>query len=115
MENKFTAGPWTAGGTKPYKGNEAWIFDNSTPEKLICFLGGNLDKPRPSMDESFYNAHLIAAAPDLAEAIDFALHIKDLWSAQQSGTVSADHEGEMQALALMEEKLTTALNKALNK
>ena len=69
MEMKFTPGPWSAGGTKPYKGNEAWIFDSSTPEKLICFLGGEIDKPRPSIPESLANAHLIAAAPDLYAAL----------------------------------------------
>lgn len=70
MQTRFTPGPWTAGGTKPYKGNEAWIFDGSTPEKLICFLGGHLDHPRPSISESLANAHLIAAAPDLFKVIE---------------------------------------------
>ena len=69
MEMKFTPGPWSAGGTKPYKGNEAWIFDSSTPEKLICFLGGEIGKPQPSISEELANAHLIAAAPDMLAAL----------------------------------------------
>lgn len=52
------------------------------------------------------------AVQDLMNAIQYALEIKDLWSADQYGTISADHEGEMQALAKMEEKLKAAIEKA---
>jgi len=50
------------------------------------------------------NAKLIAAAPAMYDAIQCALNIKDLWSADPQGTISADREGEMQALKLMQEK-----------
>lgn len=101
MDNQFTPGPWTAGGNKPYKGNEAWIFDGSTPEKLICFLGGNLDKSRPSMDESFANAHLIAAAPDLLECL-ITITSSEVWKNQFGG-------------GRVDEACINAINKALNK
>lgn len=99
MDTQHTPGPWTAGGTKPYKGNEAWIFDGSTPEKLICFLGGHLDKPRPSISESLANAHLIAASPAMFEAL-----IQILALPQTIG-----HAYQMQEIAKQ------AINKALNK
>jgi hypothetical protein len=52
------------------------------------------------------------ALSDLLDAIKYAIEIKDLWSADQYGTISADQEGEMQALAKMEEKFKAAINKA---
>lgn len=45
----------------------------------------------------------------MEEAIRYAINIKDLWSAGQAGTVSADHEGELQALQKMEDLFTQAL------
>lgn len=65
-----------------------------------------------SKEQAAANAKLIAAAPDMLEAIQCALNIKDLWSAQQHGTVSADHAGEMEALQKMQDKLEAALAKA---
>lgn len=44
----------------------------------------------------------------LMEAVEFALSIRDLWAADQVGTVSADHEGEMQALSKMEKMFKSA-------
>ena len=58
------------------------------------------------------NAKLTISAPDMYEAIKSALNIKDLWSAQQHGTISADHEGELLALRTMETMLQAALDKA---
>jgi len=46
----------------------------------------------------------------MIEAIQYALNLIDLWGAGQYGTVSADHEGEMQALKNMELKLRSALS-----
>lgn len=46
---------------------------------------------------------------ELIEAIEYALRIRDLWAVDQHGTVSADHEGEMQALSMMESKFKSAL------
>jgi hypothetical protein len=77
MESKFTPGPWTAGGTKPFKGNEAWIFDSSNPEKLVANVRPNLIDSTISMEEAFYNAHLIAAAPDLLKALEEVISVSD--------------------------------------
>jgi hypothetical protein len=110
MEMQFTLGPWTAGGTKPYKGNEAWIFDGSTPEKLIAYLGGNIDKPRPSLPETHANAHLIAAAPDLLKALEEVLTHVNLISAAHGGQI---YEKMMTHSSI--ESANAAINKALNK
>lgn len=72
MKNTFTPRPWNAGGLKP-KGNEANIFDTSTPEQLICRAYGSIDQKCPPLDEQIANSHLIAAAPDLFEACKEAL------------------------------------------
>lgn len=66
----------------------------------------------PDHDEAKAYAHLFAASPDLLNAIQHALNLKDLWSADQYGTVSADHEGEMQALKEMQNMLEAAYLKA---
>jgi hypothetical protein len=66
----------------------------------------------PEHERALKYARLIAAAPDMFEAIQCALNLKDLWSAQQSGTVSADHSGEMEALQAMQDKLEAAIAKA---
>ena len=70
MENKFTPGPWIAGGTKPYKGNESYIFDTSVPQRLVCQCHGSLDFHTPPLEEQWFNSALIAAAPDLLEALE---------------------------------------------
>lgn len=56
-----------------------------------------------------YNAR-IAEENGKEDAIRYALNIVDLWGVSQKGTVTADHEGEMQALSQMESKLKEALN-----
>lgn len=110
MDNGFTPGPWTAGGTKPYKGNECYIFDGSDPEKLIAYLGWINDFPKPSIKESVANAHLIAAAPNLLEALsDIIQHLNKVSAAHGS-----DIYNKMMDHASVQ-KAESAINKALNK
>lgn len=115
MDNQYTPGPWTAGGTKPYKGNECYIFDGSDPEKLIAYLGWVSPFHKPSIKETIANAHLIASAPELFEAIQHALTIKDLWQPPTDGNGNPEHYGEYAALQHMYFLFDKAINKALNK
>lgn len=66
----------------------------------------------PDHEEAKAYAKLFAASPDMLKAIQCALNLKDLWSAHQHGTISADHAGEMEALQKMQDKLEAALAKA---
>lgn len=70
MQSKITPGPWNAGGLKPYKGNEANIFDTSDPEQLICRAYGSIDDKCPPLEEQLANSYLISAAPDLLSALE---------------------------------------------
>ena len=109
-EVKFTPGPWIVDKEKTsivrmnsYFRIEQTAVSEDLPENFST---------TDLINEGDANAKLIAAAPDMYEAIRSALNIKDLWSAQQHGTVSADHEGEMLALRAMEIMLQAALDKA---
>lgn len=111
MEVKHTPGPWkvcvgNAGSIFGDLNNDAHNGDNPYIGEVA---GIGVDKDIP---ECTANAQLIAAAPDMFEAIQCALNLKDLWSAQQNGTVSADHAGEMEALQAMLDKLQAAYLKA---
>jgi hypothetical protein len=118
---KGTPGPWfvidSTGKHSQKTGKYTGTFDIINREQFEVGMkaiadakpyGGNF----PELEEARANAKLIAASPDMLEAIQCALNLKDLWSAQQHGTVSVDHEGEMQALQKMQDKLEAALKKA---
>lgn len=49
---------------------------------------------------------------ELLEACKKAISLLDLWGAWQYGTISENHEGEMQALSKMEEQLKIAIKNA---
>lgn len=115
---RFTPGPWSAGGNKPYKGNEAQIFDNSTPEKIIAYLGGNIDHNRPSLHESVANAHLIAASPCLFNSLVGLVEFNKLnHLCDEQAHDGEEHFDTWQSSKLRElfESATSAINKALNK
>lgn len=61
-ETKFTPGPWTA---SKY-GDSFAIFDEK--KSRICYCYGSFENRSP--EESGENAHLIAAAPELYEALE---------------------------------------------
>lgn len=80
----MTPGPWVAGGSFPYKGNEGYIFSTaSRPEVLVCKTFGDIDENSPPLDEQFENSKAITSAinstygkninpesvPDLLEAL----------------------------------------------
>ena len=77
-EGKHTPGPWnlqlgTAGD---------WRVDRSTSEWNIC---GRLSTVEHMERESFANAHLIAAAPDLLEALEDARAQLEAYEEELSG------------------------------
>lgn len=115
-DTKHTPGPWTVRDHGKDMNSESNIYVHVGGEKnygnpiLKVVMGGH-GALNSDNDSLIANAKLIAAAPDLLEAIQCALNIKDLWSAQQHGTISADHEGEMQALNEMQIKLEAAIKK----
>lgn len=88
METKHTPGPWTA----HYAASDALFVgppDGDAP--VICDLVSRLDQydeetktyTQVFQDEDLANAHLIAAAPDLLEAL------KSLMEAASDGSASA--------------------------
>jgi hypothetical protein len=60
--------------------------------------------------ESKANANLIAAAPEMYEAIQAALRIKDLWCLLED--VTMEHDGEAEALSIMKSKFDAAIAKS---
>lgn len=109
---KHTPGPWIL---TPREGSDTTDIVSSCEHgwEIATVIGGINDSfTEAGSAESIANAKLIAAAPDMYEAIQCALNLKDLWSAQQHGTISADHAGEMEALKAMQDKLEAALQKA---
>lgn len=66
MEPKFTPGPWYVTGEDFYR-----VRRTSTDEVLATIEDGGQVDPEFALsdDEQFANAHLIAAAPDLYEAL----------------------------------------------
>jgi hypothetical protein len=55
-------------------------------------------------------AHLIAAAPEMFDAIEAAMRIPELWC--PTGEPDAEHEGEYEALGIMFNNFGSALAKA---
>ena len=76
MKEKFTPGPWETdiwGGACPERCKE-WAFENMSvmsSDRSICMVQGDNDKPVKA------NARLIAAAPDMYEALKLAIAFLD--------------------------------------
>lgn len=75
METKWTPGPWKAGrpdmATMVDGAPSKWIYAG---EQYVACASGRIDGP---FDKVMANAHLIAAAPDLYEALDWAIQSWD--------------------------------------
>ena len=74
MKTPHTPGPWEIETAKRFIGDSKETYDSlcvtfSSPlrAKLICELGAD------TLPDNPHNAHLIAAAPDLLEALQFLL------------------------------------------
>ncbi len=72
-EPKWTPGPWTAKWSKYEEGN--FIVQAGMPSnRVMAEFNGDGDGPD---GQSLADAHLIAAAPDMAEALKAAIAISD--------------------------------------
>lgn len=67
-DTKHTPGPWHASGTKVF-GLDAITSEQDHPRHLICMIPHAVD-PKNNPDQ-VANARLIAAAPNLLEALQF--------------------------------------------
>jgi hypothetical protein len=100
-EPKFTPGPWSIHVQEST--GELLVTAQNYP-LAICNVndyGG-----MPASD----NARLIAAAPDLLEALRGAMRISDLWLPEQC---EPEHEDKLKALHAMKLCFETAIAKAL--
>lgn len=69
----FTPGPWSVGDTGT-RGDGIWIQPADLNANVICDLVGRLNVPEEDTtqitDEDVANAHLIAAAPTMLDALN---------------------------------------------
>ncbi len=110
MSSKHTPGPWAI----EYRGGHSYNDDSPRPvicnDKLqriaIISLWGAVNGLAVEMEA---NAQLIAAAPQLLEAIEGALRISNLWTL---GEVDAPFEDEAKALETMKANFEAAIGAA---
>ena len=107
--NKFTPGPWEVVEDIRYEDKESQYtagFDicNFDGTSVVGCEGisGDSEKERA-------NAILIAAAPDLLEALEGVLRISDLWLPHE---VEEQHGEEMYVLHMARNKMIAAVEKA---
>ena len=65
---KHTPNPWV------WDGNEVWAIVNGS---LVWFTGITADPGLADSPELAANKHLVAAAPDMLEALEWAIHAFD--------------------------------------
>lgn len=96
-ETKHTPGPWEVfqpEANDPHKGIDA--ANNTTIIRYGDFEGCNVGVQGATQEERDANAHLIASAPELYDALD--LLIKDLEMRARDGVVDCSHGRYMAAL-----------------
>lgn len=110
-EIKFTPGPWKSTfGIGKKRGVRSRAG-------FICFLtdvnhySGQDERYENELIEWKANADLIAAAPEMYEALEAAMKILPLWQAS-TNPFDYDNPSEGSALVMMEEKFKQALAKA---
>jgi len=64
MDNKFTPGPWKVGILQNTRGSDN-VYVEANDDLIICEVGGFVI----GKDNAKANAHLIAAAPEMYEAL----------------------------------------------
>ena len=116
---KFTKGPWRT------EYSRSALFHNAVDKDRNCFAncmqehrtlyGPNhssefiADIAVKSDDEGQANISLIAAAPDMLEALEAAMRIVDLWFMEYT---EDEHAGEAEALGIMRDNFEQAITKA---
>lgn len=104
MEKKYTQGRWYLQEyTDAYTNIIRCDSGNGFEGIYIANLHGQGGKNRE-------NAKLIAAAPDMLEALEGVLRIKDLYL--PAGPFREEHEGEAEALSKMINAIEQAIKKA---
>ena len=93
MSEKWTKGPWEIRKYKDPYGSRVMAVEILTDEIIVAKLGIELD------DECKANAHLIAAAPDLYDALEL-IYGRLLMSDRDGGSRITAEDGEMAELAL---------------
>lgn len=105
---KHTPGPWRLSNTiSAYECKRRKIVASEESAESgtgICEVYGIEDECNVA------NARLIAAAPEMLEALQSAMRIKDLWL--PIGDVSDEHAEELKALSLMAMKFESVIKKA---
>ncbi|MCO7217819.1 hypothetical protein [Halomonas sp. OfavH-34-E] len=103
-ETKFTPGPWFAYDDHPQHACYHIATADYWHDDLATIYS-------PGDPEADANASLIAAAPELYEALAAFERVVDLWLPADS-EVDAEHYGEAEALAGLRRTMADALAKA---
>ena len=103
-----TPGPWTV---------EHRHCDKTSLDDELCGLGLDVIGPPEALNRGQFaraaDARLIAAAPELYEAIQAALRVVELWGPpKEIGHLGCDHSEEFECLTLMERQFRAAIAKA---
>lgn len=100
-----TPGPWNCERLIDQKGSPYATHYQAHIDIGVCMVWAP-----PGNAEQEANARLIAAAPEMLEALQSAMRIKDLWL--PIGDVSDEHAEELKALSLMAMKFESVIKKA---
>lgn len=98
MTTKHTAGPWTVSKSPSHNGYRVTSSDVDTGLDVSVFAPyGRREKER--QEQALADAHLIASAPDLVEALQdcvdaLSIHAPDVWSLVQARALIAKIQTE---------------------
>ena len=109
-EAKFTKGPWSTDYRKDFRGmyNQD-VFDKNGENICQCCWYPVKEGNAVTTTNREANANLIAAAPEMYDAIEAALRIDQLWTYD---VCDEEHAAEAEALHSMRQKFIDALAKA---
>lgn len=102
-ETKFTPGPWVLEDNPTVNGQQVAAFEKSGD------MAGNRCLQVIVRSNNAADASLIAAAPELFEALAAFERVRELWLPTE---VADEHAGEAEALHAIRWKMLAALSKA---